>query len=221
MTGPDPRDDNRTWTRNEVGDNHGTSVQTGQAHGDVNIGPSTHTTVSLSAVGVVVGAVMTLVIGLVVWKLVAAGETPAVQAPAAQTPASASTTGTPARGAPAKEVHLRRGTGVDVDGDDPKAGRADGATGDIDLYLNEFNLLYANGSDITYDSGPEQQAEERCREAASGGMGDPAVLAADAGLQYCLVTSDKRVAWVRVTSSTLSSFDSTASLTFVVRTWPA
>ena len=51
MTGADPRGDDGARTRNRVDENFGTTVQAGQAHGDVNVGTSTvnsrTTTISL------------------------------------------------------------------------------------------------------------------------------------------------------------------------------
>ncbi|MFD5828009.1 hypothetical protein [Lentzea sp. NPDC060358] len=233
MIGPDQRGDNGAWTRNHVDENLGNTIQTGEARGDVNVGTSTYhsrtTTISLPAAGVIIGVVLTVVIGLVVWKVVATGDTPtaaptprptdtAAQADATTPP----TTSTPARtSAPAREIRLSAKTGVDVDGDDFTAKRADGANGKTDLYLNEYNLLYANGSNFADDRGPEQQAHERCTEAiANGDNTATTVLPALTGSQYCFVTSDGRVGWLRIKTTTLSSFDSSSSVVFAVRTWP-
>ena len=230
MTEPDPWADDAARTRNRVGENFGYSVQAGQAHGDVNVGTSRNTTISLPALSVIIGAVMTLVIVLVVWKLVAAGnsqEATSTNPPAGSTPGTASTSGTsstrpstPPVASLAKEVRLLRNTGVDVDGDDTAAKRVDGANGKTDLYLNGYNLLTANGSGISEDRGPEQEARERCTEAVGNGQNAaPHVIPAVEGMQYCFATSDGRVAWIRVKTTTLATFDSSASLVLAVRVW--
>ncbi|HUQ61620.1 hypothetical protein [Lentzea sp.] len=230
MIEPDPRGDNGTWTHNQVDKNHGNAVQAGEAHGDVNVGTSTHnsrtTTISLPAVGVIIGVVMTLVIGLVVWKVVAADDPPADTSTAARDDATTTDvtttprTSTPARTTPAKEVRLQFKTGVDVDGDDTAAKRVEGATGKTDLYLSDFNLMYANGGGFADDRGPEQDARTRCTEAIESGQNSaPAALPASEGTQYCFVTSEGRVAWLRVKSATLSSYDAPPAVTLAVHVW--
>ncbi|MFD9700862.1 hypothetical protein [Lentzea sp. NPDC059081] len=218
MIEPDQRGGDGAWTHNRVDQNLGNSIQTGEARGDVNVGTSTYhsrtTTVSLSAVGVVIGVVMTVVIGLVVWKVLATDDPfPGPTPPTSSVPAQGSATAT-------REVRLQPKTGVDVDGDDPTARRVEGATGETDLYLTEFSLLNANGSGFSDDRGPEQEARKRCTEAvAHGDNSTTSVFPGTVGTQYCFVTSAGRVGWLRIKATTASKFDSSAAVVFAVHAW--
>lgn len=227
MTGPDPWGDNGARTRNRVDENFGTSVQAGQAYGDVNVGTSRTTTISLPAVSVIIGSVLTLVIVLAVWKLAGAenspGAAPATTSPSLDTspqPETSTRSSAPAVAAsPAKEVRLQRNTGVDVDGNDTRAKRADGLSGQTDLHLDGFNVLFASSNSLSVDHGDEKGAKARCTEAAAGDGSKGPALPGMAGLQYCFVTSDNRVAWIRVQASTLATFDSSAYVVLAVRVW--
>ncbi|MCR3751802.1 hypothetical protein [Lentzea californiensis] len=216
MTGPE--------IRNEAhAQGSGTVFQAGEIHGDARLGNvidrSRSTTVSLGAFGVIAGVVMTLLAGFAVWKLVQTDGSP-VTAPDGTVTTTSSRATTPVSGSRAKEVRLTRGTGVDVDGDDPKATGGDGANGEADLYLDRTNLLYANGSGFFTDRGHEQKAQERCTEAVAGGENtDPSIFPAVPGTQYCFETSTGQVGWIRVKNSTLSSFDSDASAVLAVQVW--
>ncbi|MGW6442931.1 hypothetical protein [Lentzea sp. NPDC055074] len=213
MTGPDgTQSDNEAHVRGS-----GTAYQAGQIHGDAHMGNTTRTTtISLPAFGVVLGVVMTLVVGFAVWKLVATDE----QQGAAATP-TASGTKTPPDGIRTKEVTLTRGTGVDVDGNDVEAREAEGATGDIDLHMTRFNLLYPSGSGFAADSGHEDKAQERCTKAVAGRKNiDGPTIPTTLGQQLCFATSDGQVGWLRVKSSSAASFDASSSVVLAVRVWP-
>ncbi|KOV82524.1 hypothetical protein [Nocardia sp. NRRL S-836] len=205
MIGPDPR--HQDVTHNQVhSDRLDTAFRAGQVHGDAHVGTTTvnsrTTTISLPALGVVLGAVLTLVLGLVVWKVVATAHPQASVPPIGSTVRTSPKTSAPPDSTPVREVRLTGRTGVDLDGDETAARRADGATGDTDLYLTENALLYANGSGFADDRGSEQQARARCTDAVAGGYNTPSpILPLLAGTQYCFATSDRRVAWLRVKNS--------------------
>ena len=191
-------------------------------------------TVLLALLSVVAGIVL---IGVALWLPAApegiadgSGRT----SPAAEPTTDTSTTGPPATtptntstqintpadaGGAVSEVRLERGTGVDLEAGETKGSRADGAVGKVDLYLTEFNLLYANGGGFYQDRGPENQAKARCTEAVTAQHdATPAILPASPGMQYCFATSGGRVTWLRVKHSTLSSFDS-AVVVLAIRVW--
>ncbi|RDI26484.1 hypothetical protein [Lentzea flaviverrucosa] len=217
MTGPEGTQfDNEARVRGS-----GTAYQVGQIHGDAsmgNIDNSRRTTVSLGTFGVVVGVVMTLVVGFAVWKFVVTDERPD-GSPAAEATTS-SETRTPPDGVRTKEVRLTRGTGADVDGNDVAATPGPGAVGEIDLHLGEFNLLRANGGGFHDDRGPEQQAQQRCAAAVAGGKYTAeAILPAAPGTQHCFATSDGQVGWLRVKSAELASVNSDAFTVLAVRVW--
>ena len=177
---------------------------------------------------VIIGAVLTLVIGFAVWKFAEAENSPEATPTnptsgstpnSAPTPDTATKASAPADTSPAREVRLQRKTGVDVDGAGAKAERADGAAGTMDHYLSEFNLLYANGSRFFEDHGSEQEARARCTKAVADEGSAAGEIFPVMGLQYCFVTSDRRVAWLRVKASTVSTFDSSASAVLAIRVW--
>lgn len=208
----------------------GTVYQAGQIHGDATMGNTRTTTISLPAFGVVLGVVMTLVVGFAAWKLLATDEqpsgtsasgTPVSETSVGGTSTSGTKTRTPPDGVRTKEITLTRGTGVDVDGNDTEAKDARGATGDIDLYVTEFNLLYPSGSGFAKDSGHEDDARERCTKAITSGKntGGPTI-PSFTGEQLCFATSDGQIGWLRVKNSTLASFQADASAILAVRTWP-
>lgn len=169
MTGPDHWGDNGARTRNRVAENFGTTVQAGQAHGDINVGTSRTTTISLPAVSVIIGAVLTLVIGLAVWKFTEAESSPGAAPTHGSTPNSSpepdrsTRTSAPAVASAAREVRLQRNTGVDVDRSDAKVQRADGLSVQIDLHLNGYNLLSA-GADMSNAEMPQNGASETFSE---------------------------------------------------------
>ena len=221
MTGPDPRYDQ---THNQVrSDSLGNAFQTGQLHGDAHVGNTTvrNTTVSMSALGVILGVVMTVGAGLVVWKVVATETAPAATS---TTVAGGSTvrtspqTSVPAGPAPRREIKLSSRTGVDLDADELQAGRVDGASGDTDLYLNETGLLYTNGNGFADDLGNDQQARSRCTDAVAAGQNSAVeVLPIMAGMQYCFATSAGKIAWLRVKASNLTT---SSSVVLAVQVWP-
>ncbi|GGN08540.1 hypothetical protein GCM10011609_55220 [Lentzea pudingi] len=212
MTGPDG-----SQSTNEArAQGSGTVYQAGQIHGGANMGNTRTTTISLPAFGVVLGVVMTLVVGFAVWKLVATdGQPTGTAAP------TSSGTRTPPDGVRTKEVTLTRETGVDVDGNDTSAKDAEGPTGEIDLHLTRFNLLYPSGSGFAADSGHEDKAQERCTKAVVGGKntGGPTI-PSTIGQQLCFATSSGQIGWLRVKSSSLASYDASSSVVLAVRVWP-
>lgn len=217
MTGPDgTQSDNEARVRGS-----GTIYQVGQVHGDARMGNtdnSRRTTVSLGAFGVVAGVVMTLVVGFAVWKFAVADG----QQGGTASPPSSGTSGTrtPPDGLRAKEVRLTRGTGADVDGTDVTAKPGDGAIGEVDLYLDQLNLVHANGGGFWSDSGPEEEARQRCTAAVAGGKyTNERIIPAASGTQYCFATSDGQVGWLRVKSADLSPAGSGAWSVLAVRTW--
>ncbi|WP_158853568.1 hypothetical protein [Saccharothrix deserti] len=107
-----------------------------------------------------------------------------------------------------REVRLDRPSGIDLESSGTKGRKTDGATGGIDLYLDDFNVLHANGGDFHKDGGPEAGARARCAEAiAAQHNAEPQLLPASPGMQYCFTTSEGRTAWLRVKHSALLSFD--------------
>jgi hypothetical protein len=224
VTGPDPRRDDATQTHNQVrSDRLETAFQSGQVHGDAHVGNTiidSRTTVSLSAVGVVVGAVLALVMGLVVWKVVATENPPAATStipPDGSTARTSPKTSARPDSTPAREVRLTSRTGVDLDGDDAQVNRVDGASGDTDLYLNESGILHTNGNGFADDHGTEQQAKARCTDAVARGDNTNAqALPVMGGTQYCFATSDGKVGWLRVKTSKLVA---PVSLTIAVVVW--
>ncbi|WP_329792410.1 hypothetical protein V1227_11010 [Lentzea sp. DG1S-22] len=190
------------------------------------MGNSRTTTISLPAFGVVIGVVLTLVAGFAVWKLTGSGETttPPVTTTrdAAASPPRPVVTSSPAEqpagGSRAREVRLARKAGADVDADGPVVQRTDGNTRATDLYLTGINLLQASGNGLFEDRGQEKDAQARCIETVATAQETPVIPAA-AGLQYCFVTSEGRLAWLRVRSANLATLDSSAYLAVMVRVW--
>ncbi|MDX3661442.1 hypothetical protein PV646_29405 [Streptomyces sp. ID05-26A] len=217
MTGPDgTQSDNEARVRGR-----GTAYQAGEIHGDAHMGNTTRTTtISMPAFGVVLGVVMTLVVGFAVWKLVTTDEQTTGTSVSGTTVGGTKTKTAP-DGIRTKEVTLTRGTGVDVDGKDVEVKDAEGPTGDIDLYVDRFNLLKVSGSGFAEDSGHEDDARERCTKAVTGkkNTGGPTIPYRD-GQQFCFATSDDQIGWLRVQSSNLASFETSASAVLAVRTWP-
>ncbi len=219
MTGPDGTQfDNNARVRGS-----GTAFQAGEIQGDASMGNtdnSRSTTISLGAFGVIAGVVMTVLVGFAVWKFIAPGGSTGGPPVTAQS-GSATTSGhaNAQLNGPAKEVRLNRRTGVDVDGDDTSAKSADGANGAIDLYVNENNYMYANGNDFSTDRGNEEQAQQRCTKAATTEKKLSTVLPLSPGEQYCFVTSDGQIGWLRVKSSTLLDWETDSSTVLAVRVW--
>jgi hypothetical protein len=93
-------------------------------------------------------------------------------------------------------------TGVDLETRALKAVAADGADGDLDLFYDVTPIesgIRANGSDIYSDEGTEIGAESRCRAlTAAGAGGERAHDIFNVGVQYCFLTSQRHVAWLRV-----------------------
>lgn len=218
MTGPDPRDEQAQIHNRARTGGPGTVFQAGHVHGNAHVGNSRTTTISLPAFGVVVGVVLTLVTGFAVWKLTGSGETTTPPVTTTRDAAASPPGPQPADGSPAGEVRLARKAGADVDVDGPVAQRTDGNTRATDLYLTEFNLLQASGNGLFENRGPEKDAQARCTETVATAEETP-VLPAVAGLQHRFVTSEGRLAWLRVQSVDLATLDSSAPLAVMVRVW--
>lgn len=99
------------------------------------------------------------------------------------------------------QVTLKAGTGADFEAKQTTGVRADGPTGDLDIYHDQANAITANGGDLYPDRGPTKEAAARCAEVleaeVDGVAGDGTL---NPGDRFCLRTSQERVAWARVNS---------------------
>lgn len=106
------------------------------------------------------------------------------------------------------DVRLESKTGADIEGGQKdghiKGNYSEGISGPIDLYLDFITLRVA--SDGLYDyQEPEREAYARCREIAnSGPPRQPVYPYPIVNKQFCFITSDNHVAWMRVSGSNLN-----------------
>lgn len=118
------------------------------------------------------------------------------------------------------KLGLKTGANIDVKGTGRiEAQPAGGASGDIDLYLDYVGLLYAAGGSGLYSyTGAEPINGDACTKLRDSGSQAVTQFPVPS-LQFCIVTSDNRVAWLRVSESTTSSFTTEQYAILRVKTW--
>ncbi|WP_103335909.1 hypothetical protein [Amycolatopsis sp. CA-126428] len=110
-------------------------------------------------------------------------------------PPDAPTGGAPESGV-SSQVRLDAGTGVDLDAADPRAEKASGPNGEIDIYFVDPGMMVTRSAMYDYRGG-EKQASAGCPKAVAE---DQPTAGANFGLstgkEFCVRTSEGRVGWV-------------------------
>lgn len=123
------------------------------------------------------------------------------------------------------EVQLEIETGADLEGGQENGGQirgehSQGAIGPTDLYLDLYGLLHGAHDGLYEAQGLERDAHTRCTETINSGRSPGEVFPSYPNLYYyCFVTSDNRLAWVRVKASTTSSYTERKYVILQFKVW--
>jgi hypothetical protein len=116
------------------------------------------------------------------------------------------------------QVRLQSGTGVDLEAGQVTGKRVDGPNGSVDLHFDVTAGLRANGGNIYEDRNSDNDAESHCLQYTTEKKdGRPAVAIYGSGGQYCFLTSDEHLAWLRVND--ISGISTAQTVVVDVRVW--